>query len=257
MHSKSFYLIVIAILCGCQPVVTQIEPTITYIPPKQWVERTPSAFPPLTLEEKRQEWSKEWFLGIKFAENVDFYRAITCFKQAQFLLNPKNQSRREQLSFCVIESYYLGLKYREAAEEFETGPLFYVSPSFPAYKELLMIVIDSYRQTNQCKKADNFQELLDQYNAELGEKLQLSFSLSEGDFARIETLPRSEGIDEFLLSYDLQAKSVQKARALNAILPGAGYFIMWDKSTPLLHPLSLMGYSQQQHTSCLIMDTTL
>ena len=71
---------------SCQPACQKMEPTIICRLPTHRISTLPSAFPPLSSEERQQEWAKELLMGDAFAKECDFYRAITCYKRALILL---------------------------------------------------------------------------------------------------------------------------------------------------------------------------
>jgi hypothetical protein len=70
---------------GCVVNTGPFEPKIDFYPSPRVTERLPSPFPPLSPEEREEEWGKELYLGLHFAHEFDLYRAITCYKRALFL----------------------------------------------------------------------------------------------------------------------------------------------------------------------------
>jgi tetratricopeptide (TPR) repeat protein len=145
---------------SCQPTCHSFDPVITCQTPTIRIETNPSAFPPFSENERNQEWATEIRMGNAFAKESDFYRAITCYKRAQVLLPADEPARRMQIDYDLILCYYYGNKYREALNIFEASSLAKATPTFPAFNQLLLIIYDSYLQTNQVDKADCIKEAI-------------------------------------------------------------------------------------------------
>lgn len=227
---------ILAILfSACQPVCYEIEPNIPYFPQKRQLKFASSAFEKLSNEELREEWARELHIGLAFGHDLDLYRAITAFKRAAILLPPKRAARRPQIEYCIFESYYLGRKFADAIETYESGTLFTITPSFPAYKELNVMLYECYIQEEQLDKAATLLENMRTTDPETASRLEIWSSFLDMDFAQVSSLaatqPDSEEIDNFLGAYTQEAKSVRRARALNALLPGAGYAYVGQKQT--------------------------
>lgn len=227
--------LLLLLLCSCQPVCYDIEPQIHYFPQARQLKYQPSPFAPLNSEEMREEWAKEFYIGLHFGHEMDLYRAITSFKRALILLPSKRADRRPQLEYCIFESYYLGRKYLEAVEIFETGTLHDVTTEFPAYKELGIMLYECYMKKGQEDRANQILELLRQDYLDTAKRLELWNSFVDMDFDRITALSDSqsdgEALTDFIACYQAEAKSVRKARLLNGLLPGLGYLYMGQKQT--------------------------
>ena len=74
-------------LVGCYRVPDKIEPQLACSVEQKYLERLPAPFKPLTLDERKDEWGKEYLIGVAFAKELDLYRAITAFKRAQILVS--------------------------------------------------------------------------------------------------------------------------------------------------------------------------
>lgn len=230
-------LILCGLLCGCSEKSCILEPNITYIPQANRVECLSSPFEDLSPMEKRQSWGKELYIGLALAREMDLYRAITAFKRA-LILSPKDQTeRRLQIQYCILECYYLGSKYQDALDIFETTPLYYAPLTFPAFDDMIIIVYDAYMQTGQEDKAANVYKLIEVREPEKARDLNLSEDFMNGDLYGIqeaaESHPAQENLYNFLCDFDQQSKSVRKAQTLNAILPGAGYLYVGQQKTAL------------------------
>lgn len=230
-------LILTLLFSSCQTTKCTLEPDICYVPEPRIIECLPSPFPKLTQEERRQDWGRELFLGKSFAKEMDFYRAITCFKKALFLIPRKEEDRRLEIEYDIFFAYYSAGKYQEAIEAFEGSGLNIIPETFPAVDSLLPLLYDAYWQTGQTERACRIWEVISQYNAETANKLSLSTGITEADFPVIaktsECTPSSDSICELMTCYCNGAKSVSKARTLNALLPGAGYYYVGQKKSAI------------------------
>jgi hypothetical protein len=216
---------------------SQIEPEICYFPRAQLIQDLPSPFEKLSRDELRQEWGKELYVGLSFAHEMDFYRAITAFKRALIFMPQDNLTRRLQIEYSIFLCYYLGQKYQDALDTYEQGKLYHVTETFPAYKELLIMLFDCYQKTDQAQKGDRIHQWLYQCDAETANRLLLSNSLQTADIENIYAFapshPNEDCIKAFADDYLCAKKSVQTARTLNALLPGAGYFYVGLKKTAM------------------------
>ncbi len=224
-------------LTGCQSNSCLLEPTITYCPPRRVITGLPSPFPKLNIEERKQDWGKELAIADHFARDFDFFRAITAYKRAYFLIPKEATDRRLQIQYSIMLSYYLGCRYKDAVETFETSDLVDAGPSFPAFGDLLILLYDSYKQDERCDRADAVLELIRKHSPETAADLTLYKAVTEGDIAAAESLAEahaaSETMTPWLDGYCCQAKSVRTAQTLNAVLPGAGYFYVGQKQSAL------------------------
>ncbi|MBA2368228.1 MAG: tetratricopeptide repeat protein [Candidatus Protochlamydia sp.] len=222
---------------GCQPANSRMEPVIGYIPSPGRISDLPSAFQPLSEMEGEQEWGKELLIGDVFAREWDFYRAITCYKRALVLIPEEEVERRLQIDYNIILCYYLGLKYQEAVNVFESSNLLHVNSLFPAFNNLLVILYECYQQIGQYDKGCDLLETINKYSAETADDLSLFWPLKKGDIPQAQEAICShrnfETLQNDLDLYYQFAKSPRKARTLNAILPGAGYYYVGQKNTAL------------------------
>jgi len=214
-----------------------IEPSICYAPQPWLIEKLPASFPELTPKERSEDWAKEFMMGRAFAREMDFYRALTCFKRALLLIPKKIEARRLQIEYEIFLAYYVANKYEEAIETFENGQLFYVSESFPALHDLLIALYDAYNQIDKPERAYCFWSLLYAVNPDDAIGLTVETSVLDADLKSIEQAaqnhPTETSVSQFLCDYEFQAKSISKAQTLNALLPGAGYYYVGQKKAAL------------------------
>jgi tetratricopeptide (TPR) repeat protein len=250
MIKRTLLLLLTFFFSGCQTSCCKLEPEICYIPPKQFVEYHPTAFPPLDIEERRQDWAKELIIANGFASEIDFYRAITSFKRALFLTPKKYAARRLQMQYGIIQSYYLAGRFQDTIETFEASSLTDCPPDFPALDDLLILLYDSYKRIENEVKASCIMALIQSRNQSQAKLLKLSEAVRAGELcdALVNAAPESTcetdtGIPTvspasqilyqetycFVKNYEQQKKSIRKAQFLNAVLPGAGYIYVGQK----------------------------
>lgn len=238
IHTTILFILLLA-LNGCRPVPCSFEPEICYTPPASVIDSLPSPFEPFSDEERQQEWSKEMILGMAFAKEMDLYRAITCFKRALFLLPEEDPTNRyAELEYQIILCYYLGDKYQEAIEFFENSCLISATSSgFPGYRSLLIVLYDCYETIGFPDRSEKVLQLLEMHEPEAAEDLRIYTATEMGDLAALDCYRdqdrHGEQIDYFLARYEADALSPSKARTLNAMLPGAGYLYVGQRSTAL------------------------
>lgn len=234
--SKCVSALLILACTGCQMTTCQLTPTIT-CPPIPCAVKKPSAFKPLTADELSQDWAKELLIGDTFAHEWDLYRAITSYKRALILLSDNNSERCLQIHYDIILSYYLGKKYLEAVVAFEDSPLGQANPSFPAFNQLLLMMYDCYMQMENESRAEEFFNKIQKYSPETALDLRIYEDLTQGNLceaqAKVEQHPDFCEIQGDLDLYYKYAKSPSKARQLNAVLPGAGYYYIGQKKSAL------------------------
>lgn len=225
----------ISLFTGCQPACRKMDPIIVHTPQSCEINLLPSAFPPLSLEERQQEWAKELIIGDVFARDLDLYRAITSYKRALILLPSDRLDRKIQIDYNLILAYYLGQKYQESVNIFEASELAVANPLFPAFNNLLLILYDCYLQLGQEDKTERIFELIEKFSPETAQDLAIYTALKTGNTACIQEAIQGHRnqaqVEESLALYDTLAKSPKKARTLNAILPGAGYYYIGQRKS--------------------------
>lgn len=222
-----FFCLIVLFFSACSQIGQDFAPSIQQSPGKTELRSLGSAFSSLTTEEKATDWGREFLFGISFARDLDFYRAITCFKRALVLIPEDNLGRSLQAHYHIIQSYYWGGKYKEVTEVFQESPLQRASPSFPAYQDLLIMLRHSYEAQGRGDEALRMEKLLKKEDPDKARDQKLSSALRRGDMDTALSLaaehPRGSAAESTLNAFECQRLSVQKARTLNALLPGAGY----------------------------------
>ncbi len=234
---KIFSVLIILGVSGCQKYCDEFTPNMEYVPYPYVTQCRPSAFLPLTSEECHLDWGKELRIAYVFAGEQDYYRAITGFKRALVLLPPKEINRKNQIEFDVFQSYYLATKYQEATEAFEASGLQNVSKDFAPFKDLLIMLYDCYHKTGRdTKAAEIFNIIQCEYPTEAS-RLSLSTAFLKADFVGIQQNSNATAyesdVTDLLCEYSAVAKSPEKARLYQAVLPGAGYYYVGQKNAAL------------------------
>lgn len=226
LFSLGIAIFLIAIPSACYRVSDQIEPKVDYYLQDRYLQNLPSPFNPLTEEEQKEAWGKEYKIAMSFAHDLDLYQAITAFKRSSYLISPLEKTRKKEISYEILLCYYVGRKYTEAISIYEHSDLRFIDTSFPACEDLLIILFDCYSKTNQEANAERFLGYIEAYYPEAAEKIKLSTDLQRANLPHIQTFAKDPNygyLGDFLDSYNKAKKSVSKAQTLNAIFPGAGY----------------------------------
>ena len=215
-------------MLGCYRVSPKIEPQVSFSIEERYIKQLPAPFKPLTMEEKSHEWGKEYLIGVAFAKELDLYRAVTAFKRAQILIPANQTERRREITYNIILSYYLGGRYEEVIDSFESSDLVYADTTFPAYHDLLLILYESYDQIHAGEKAHQILELIDKSYPETASSMKEADVLLHGNIHELKALscayPSKDYLHQIADCYERNRKSVSKAQTLNGIIPGAGYF---------------------------------
>lgn len=225
--------IFLTLLVACRAPKIPCKPHVSYCPPLCCLKDRPCPFKALTTEELKEEWGKELKIGYAFAKEHDFYRAITAFKRGLILCPCKERSL--EMEYGILLSYYLAEKYEDVICAFKESHLKNcLSPTFPALHDLLVILYDTYSHVDDKKCAEALLPYLHQICPKTEKELVVSAAIREG---QMDKAIQMEGSPPYLCplynSYTASLKSVKTASALNAMLPGAGYWYVGQKNTAI------------------------
>ncbi|MBI5273497.1 MAG: tetratricopeptide repeat protein [Chlamydiales bacterium] len=225
------------VLVSCEKVSDKIEPQITYTIHENQISRLQPAFPSLTIHEKKEEWGKEYLIGMAFAKELDLYRAITALKRANILIPEDFIYRRAEIQYYILLCYYLGGKYEEAIDTFDKSELSHVSDHFPTYKDLLVMLYECFLKTEQTEKAQFILQLLKEKDPAVSEKLSFHTAISHANFqdilANADTSPIAQDFKAVSSQFKKEKKSTFAAQFLNATIPGAGFLYVGQKQSAL------------------------
>lgn len=227
LKMNRFLVLFLLCLCGCYHASDDTLPKLSIAVQDRYLQQLPSAFKPLTLQEKSQDWGKEYQVGLGFAHELDLYQAMTAFKRASFLIPPQETERKLELSYSILLCYYLAGKYGEVAYTYEHSDLRYVNGTFPAYQDMQIILYDTYLRLDQTNKSDRLLQTMASSDPATEEKLSLSGTLVQRDIPTLRAVyGNNPDIAQLLHTYDAHKKSVGTAQALNAFIPGSGYLYL-------------------------------
>lgn len=232
---NKFLLLLLCLLGSCYRVPDQINPRIDYQVQDQHLATLKSPFAPLSPLERMTDWGKEVIIARAFADELDLYRAISTYKRAEILVSSLDKERKLEIQYDILLCYFFAHRYDEASHYFEKSDLAHVDKTFPAYNDLLLILYECYQEMDAPDKEEKILELMQKSNAATAEKIKISRTIREADLDAVEELctgpPRKESLCNLLTSYKSQKKSVATAQTLNALLPGAGYLYIGQKTS--------------------------
>jgi tetratricopeptide (TPR) repeat protein len=207
---------------------------VSYAVQERYLKTRPSPFSPLSEKERSEDWGKEYIIGMGFARQLELYQAITSFKRAEFLIPQEKTMRREEIQYEILLCYFLGKKYADVIHTFEKSDLRGVNSTFAAYHDLLVMLYESYQENKEPEKAERVLELINEIDPPTAEKLKLSSAMVRGDLPELKKASEKETFLKPLLdSYEKEKKSVGKAQAMNALIPGTGYLYLGQKKSAL------------------------
>lgn len=220
-------LFTMGMLSSCYRGPKHIEPTVHCPITERQLSRLGSAFEPLSTDELQKDWGREYFVGVHFSKELDFYRAITSFKRAALLASVDKSPRQTQIEYSICLAYFLAGKYRDVAKTFEMGSLSHsVNEKFPAFHDLLVILHESYLKLGEKERAHDALRYLEKSAPKAAYKVALFDALGSADFKVLDIKaakgPFSKDISSFQKTYHERAKSLRKASLLS-LFPGAGY----------------------------------
>jgi len=202
---------------------------------KRELASLPRAFPELTDNELQTLWGPELKVARSFGREMDLYRAITFYKRALILMPPSETTRRHEAEFGIVLGYYLGEKYNAAVESFESSSLSLVHPrDFPAFEDLLILLDDAYRRVCEDERADQILDVLRHGAPDTAADLEAARALSRHNVNAALDLTRplwKEDIQEFKDSYCSCRLDPERAKVLQALLPGAGYWYVGQRQS--------------------------
>ena len=237
MNKRYILFLFIILTISCHRVKDKIDPNVSYCVEESYLTSLSTSFPSLSYDEKRQTWAKEYQIAEAFAQSLDFYRAISTYMRAKILIPSENMERKLQIEYSIVLCYYLSKKYEDAVESFEKSELFQVEKTFPAYKDLLLILYDSYNKIGEEKKSRQILNAIDQKYPTMKKKLSLSTALQKGHIKEAlhlsQDMNSKNEIQQMIFSYSEEKKSVGGAQILNALIPGTGYLYVGQKKSAL------------------------
>ncbi len=235
MNNSLLCLFLLVFTASCYRVSDHIDPKVNCQLQDRHLQNLTSAFAPLSAEERSSDWGKECLIAMAFAQELDLYRAVSTYKRAAILISPEESERLLEIQYDTLFCYFLGKRYEDALVAFEKSSLAYVDKTFPAYRDLLLILYECYREMDCPEKQAVILEMMQKIDPNTAEQMQLSRAMREGNLAQVESFANDfhgdSYLNQFLCHYELKKKSVAKAQMFNALCPGAGYLYIGQKKS--------------------------
>lgn len=235
--SRILFLLLPLFFASCYRVADELDPRVCCQLQDQHFDQLTGAFQPLSQEEASSDWGKEYTIARSFADELDLYRAVSTFKRARVLVGSTNVSRKLEIQYDILLCFFLGKRYQDTIEAFENSDLAHVDKTFPAYHDLLLVLYEAYREVKDTEKQAKVIELMDKTFPDTGEELKVSLAIREGNLVAINEFASGfqhpSYLDNLLVGYQVQKKSVATAQFLNALVPGAGYLYIGQRKSAL------------------------
>ena len=184
-----------------------------------------------------QDWQKEAAIATSFAQRGEFEEAISTYKRALVLLPTSQLKDYQQIEYAITLSYFLSQKYDQVIKFFEKSNLLYTSKEFEFYRDLMLMLFESYEKLNQRENADHILAELKNISELDAYKMQLTSSIYRKDLAQIDNLVSHDQsksyISKLLKQYKEHKKSPKIAKTLSIICPGLGYLYAGQKRSAI------------------------
>jgi tetratricopeptide (TPR) repeat protein len=231
-HSVISFLFLCIVLCSCTKINDTVEHKLSQKVEKTYFDNLSTPFSELSQQERDSDWGKEYRIAKKFGEEFDLYRSVSTFKRAAALIDP-NEERALEITYYTVLSYYLGKRYQEAIDVFESSELSHVDESFAAFHDLLVVLYDAYLHTNEDKKQECIATILHKKFPHTHTNLITGTSLMHADLESLQALTHPSQPAQLYDEFQKNKKSIRLAQGLNAVLPGAGYFYVGQKTSAM------------------------
>ena len=187
-----FLVLFIAASCGpSQAVKSEMKPKIDFAVQDKYLKHLSPLFNPLTPYELETAWGKEYQIGLAFAKRLDLYQAITSFKRADILIPESMLQKKAEIQYQIITCYYLGKKYFDVVDSFETSVLANTDRNFIGFRDLLIILVDSYLQCENPERANFILRTMKKFYPVDAKKLELTSSILHADLFEMKQLANS------------------------------------------------------------------
>jgi hypothetical protein len=184
-----------------------LSPKLGYFVQEIYMQQLDSPFAPLTEEERKTQWGKEYHIGLSFGKQLDLYQAITAFKRASILIPKDHFQRCREMDYHIIKAYYLGGQPQLATEFFEQSLLATIEPTFSAFHDLLVILYDAYTSQKEGEKSETILKVMEKTFPFEKEKLALTSSILSGDIDGLKSTLKNPSIDSLIASVETSLDS--------------------------------------------------
>jgi len=231
VHSVLLVACLLFFLSGCAPHVQKDHIPLSYYPTateRQALSNYPEETAPINHS---SFWGKEMLLGRAFAKEGDWYRALTSFRKARFLLqldNALTPEREARLAWSEALVYGLSGKWNEVLSTWEQHREHFTINQNVLKEQWIILLYAAYMYEAREEEAESLCSLLPASSPivqKLHEWKGLSFIQQEKP-ASAQATPLEKMVHS-------QMKSPTKAKVMNALLPGLGYLYVDQKQTAL------------------------
>lgn len=189
--NNPLFFLTLLFFTACAPsqaVKTAMKPKLDYSVQDKYLKHLSPVFHPLTNEELKEAWGKEYQIGLAFAKKLDLYQAITSFKRADILIPETAKARKAELQYQIINCYYLGKKYFDVIDTFEDSVLASTDRNFIGFHDLLIILVDSYIQCENFERAKWILHTMKKFYPTDAKKLEITSAISNADLFEMRKL---------------------------------------------------------------------
>jgi hypothetical protein len=192
MMNRAFTLalIVLTTFTHCD----KIDPKIDFAVHRDFIDKLTCPFLALSQEEKPLAFANEFVIAQKFAQELDLYQSVQCFRRARFLLEPHQAQRLVQIDYSILLSYYFAKRYDDVITTYEESSLTSLNFKFLPYQDLLCILYDSYNKEKKQLQADHILNILSNIDPQKAEALNLSNAFETANFKKMKSLCKKDRI---------------------------------------------------------------
>lgn len=188
-------------------------------------------------------WRVEAYLGNQLARRVSWDEALRCYCRARLLAPQGDTEVHDQLAFDQMLCHFFANRPEEVLRVFETSNLPRVQRTFAPFGDLLVMLYDSYQRVGAEMGSASGEhalvtlKLLGEIDVRRAALVSLRALVQERDISQLEV---RAGDDEALShlgplmgTVRARLRDPKRAMALNALLPGAGYWYVGQRQTAI------------------------
>ena len=219
------------LLSGCSPHTQKEETPLAYYPTlteRHSLSPYPDESAPINPS---SQWGKEMLLGREFAKEGDWYRALTCFRQARFLLqldNALTPEREARLSWSEALVYGFSGKWKDVLSTWEQHREHFTITDNLLKEQWIILLYAAYVHEGRTDEAEELCCLL-LPSSPIIKKLH--------EWKNLSSIKPESSIPSNATSLEKgvykEMKSPTTAKVMNALLPGLGYLYVDQKQTAL------------------------
>ncbi len=192
-----FFTLLFITSCGPSLAVkNEMKPKIDFAVQDKYLKHLSPLANPLNESELDTAWGKEYQIGLAFAKRLDLYQAISSFKRADILIPESHYLRKGEIQYQIINCYYLGKKYYDVIDTFETSVLANTDRNFIGFHDLLIILVDAYNQCDNSERASWILRTMKKFYPNDAKKLELTSAILHADLFVMKQLANTTATKE-------------------------------------------------------------